>query len=261
MKHSKQQDKIKTPGPVDRCRLNRRLFTLAFAVLVVSVFPPEVFARAGGGRHGGGSLIVYLILLPFFVIYGLYVNRRIKKKKQMTEEAMTRLAAKDPVWDERQLEAFVREDFFRIEKAWCEKDFATLRERLDVDLFAEWKAQLDLMASQRHRNVLEDLHLDQVRFVEVKDYPVKDRDEFTVCLDAGATDYTVNDAGEIVDSNTSSRRARNRKEKKEASFREFWTYHRKGEQWKLAAIDQSGQWRNSVDAPIVEEGQVRSKGA
>jgi len=224
----------------------------AFVALLAVACPPEVFARAGGGRHGGGGLLM-IILLPFLLIYSFYINRPITEKKKLTEDAMTRMAAKDAAWDERKLEAFVREDFYRIENAWCDKDFPTLRERLDEGLLSEWKAQLDLMASQGLRNVVLDPSLTQVRFVEAKDYPAKNRDEFTVCLDAIATDYTVDGAGNIVDSNTSSRRARAKKEPRRQSFREFWTYHRKGQEWVLAAIDQSGQWSKSVDAPIVEE--------
>jgi predicted lipid-binding transport protein (Tim44 family) len=214
--------------------------------------PPEVFARAGGGVNGVGGLLV-IILLPFLVIYAWYVNKRINEKKKLTENAMTRMAAKDPAWDERKLEAFVREDFYRIERAWCDKDFPTLRQRLDEGIFKEWKEQLDLMASKGFRNVMLNPSLTQVRFVEAKDYPAKDRDEFTVCLDAIATDYTVDGAGNIVASNTASRRARIKKEPQKQSFREFWTYRRKGQDWALAAVDQWEQWSKSVDAPIVEE--------
>jgi predicted lipid-binding transport protein (Tim44 family) len=226
---------------------------LVLAALFALAWPPEVFARAGGGHHGGGGLL-YIIVLPFVIIYAWYVNKRINEKKRLTEEAMTRMAAKDPAWEESKIEAFVREDFIRIEKAWCDKDYVTLHKRLTEGLFQEWKAQLHLMSSQGHRNVMENLSLEQVRFVEAKDYRVKDRDEFTVCLDASATDYTIDADGKIVDSNAASRRARVRKQKQQSSFREFWTYHRKGQDWLLAAVDQSGQWSKSVDAPIVEEG-------
>jgi len=236
------------------CRRRGRLgWALALAAVFALSCPPEVLARAGGGRaHGGGILL--LILLPILLIYAWYVNRRINQKKALTEQAMTRMAAKDRAWDELALEAFVREDFFRIERAWCEQDYAALRARLTETLFAEWKAQLDLMASQGRKDVLENLSLEQVRFVEAKDYPGKNRDEFTVCLDASATDYTIDAAGTIVASNAPNARARARKQKQQAPFREFWTYHRKEQGWALAAIAQSGQWGESVDAPIVEEG-------
>jgi hypothetical protein len=236
--------------------MKRHVHALAFVALCTLAFPPEVFARAGGGRHGGGG-ILSLILLPFLLIYAWYVNKRINEKKKLTEEAMARMAAKDPAWDEARLESFVRADFLRIENAWCEKDFPTLRQRLDNDLFNSWKEQLDSMTLEGHTNVLENLSLNQVRFVEAKDYPAKDRDEFTVCLDASATDYTVNNTGEIVDSNTASRRARAHKRKQQASFREFWTYRRKGQDWMLAAVDQSDQWSKSVNAPIAEQGGMK----
>ncbi|MGD0412824.1 MAG: Tim44-like domain-containing protein [Verrucomicrobiota bacterium] len=239
----------------DHYRLHRKPApALAFVILFALTCPPEVFARAGGGGNSGLGTWMMILLLPFLIIYAWYVNKRINEKKELTEQAITRMAASDPAWDERKLEAFVREDFFVIEKAWCDFDYATLQTRMEEGLFATWQKQLEAMASLGQRNVMEDLLLNEVRFVEAKDYQEKDRDEFTVCLDASAVDYTIDAAGKIVESNTSSRRAKANKEKRENSFREFWTYHRHGQVWKLAVIDQSAGWSKAVDAPIVEEG-------
>ncbi len=226
---------------------------LAIFLLISLTAVPEALARAGGGRNGGGG-IVYLILAPFIIAYGMYVNRRINQKKQQTEAAMARMAAKDAAWDETKLEAFVRTDFLRIQRAWCAKDRATLRARLTGSLLDNWLEQLAELQAQGHTNVMENLTLAQIRFVEAKDYAGTERDEFTVCLDARAVDYTVDAAGEIVDSNATSRRARANKTKQEASFREFWTYYRKDEDWLLAKVDEADHWSDITNEPNVEAG-------
>jgi hypothetical protein len=236
--------------------MHRRIARLLVpAVALVIAFAPDALARAGGGRNGGGSGILYLILLPFFIAYALYVNHRINKKRKQTEAAIGRMAAKDSAWEKEKLEVMVREDFFVIEQAWCDRNYALLQGRLGPELFGEWHAQLEAMRKQGHSNVMEGLSLQSVRFVDAKDYPGADRDEFEVCIDASAVDYTIDEkTGGIVDSNTGSRRAAANKEKKRESFREFWTYRRQGSIWRLRRIGQSSAWKEAVQADIVEQG-------
>jgi predicted lipid-binding transport protein (Tim44 family) len=211
-------------------------------------------ARAGGGSNGGGGGLLYLIVLPFVVIYAWYVNRRINAKKAQADALLAKIAKKDPVWEESKLEAVVRSTFLKIEKAWCEQDLALLESLLDPVLFAEWKGRIEALAAAGQRNLMEGLTLDGVRIVEVKNYRQHNKDSFTVCLDAAATDYTVDRSGQIVDSNSGSRRKRAEKKKSHESFREFWTYERRDDEWLLLRVDQSDAWKAAVDAPLVDEG-------
>jgi hypothetical protein len=59
--------------------------------------------------------------------------------------------------------------------------------------------------------------------------------------------------GEIVSSNTGSRRKQASKEKSEEAFREFWTYERHDDKWLLLRVDQAKDWKKSVDAELVDE--------
>ena len=221
-------------------------------MLVLVIASPYALARAGGGGNSGGGLIT-LILLPFFIVYAWYVNRRINKKKQATEALLNTLSQDDPAWKEDALEQHVRQTFMQIEEAWCKQDLPELESLLGPGLFSEWKAQIELMQSNGERNVMEGLRIDGVRLVEAQNYRDNDRDLFTACIDATATDYTVDLSGQIVNSNTASRRKKANKEKSEESFREFWTYQRHGEKWLLLRVDQSKDWKKSVDAQLVDE--------
>ena len=230
-----------------------RLVASVMGALMGLVWAVEpVFARAGGGRNGGGG-ILGVILMPFIMIYAWYVNRRINQKKTQADAMLQRIAKKDPVWDESHLENIVRTTFFDIENAWCGQNLEALKSLLDAPLFAEWKAQVDALKEKGQRNVMDALALNGVRIVEVKNYRDHNRDAFTVCLDAEATDYTVDSSGQVTDSNTGSRRKQANREKSHESFREFWTYERRDDHWRLQRVDQSGAWRDSVDAPLVDE--------
>jgi hypothetical protein len=221
-------------------------------MILFALTSPYALARAGGGGNGGGGLIT-LILLPFAIAYVLYVNHRINKKKKVTEQLLNTLSQDDPAWKEENLEEYARQTFFQIEEAWCKQDFAQLESLLHPELFSEWKAQIELMQSNGERNVMENLRIVNVRLVEAQNYRDKEKDIFTACIDAMAADYTIDANGEIVSSNTGSRRKKANKEKSDEAFCEFWTYERHDEKWLLLRVDQWNDWKKSVDAELVDE--------
>ena len=221
-------------------------------MILFALASPYAMARAGGAV-GDAQGILWLILLPIAIVYAWYLNRKINKKKKATELLLNTLAQSDPAWKEADLEEHTRQTFFQIETAWCKQDFAQLESLLHPELFSEWKAQIELMQSNGERNVMEGLRILDVRLVEAQNYRDKEKDIYTACIDARATDYTVGRDGEIVSSNTGSRRKKGKKEKSEEGFREFWTYERHGEKWLLLRVDQSGDWKKSVDAELVDE--------
>lgn len=235
--------------PIQFRRVSSFLLKLMILFMLTA---PYALARGGGGRNGGGGLI-YLIILPFVIVYGWYVNRKINKKKEATEQLLDTLSQDDPAWKEENLEEYVRQTFYQIEEAWCKQDLGRLESLLRPELLSEWKAQISLMQSNGERNVMEGLSISEVRLVDAQKYRDEEKDIFTVCIDATATDYTVGENGEIVNSNTGSRRKQANKEKSEEAFREFWTYERHGEKWLLLRIDQAKDWKKSVDAELVNE--------
>jgi len=232
----------------------RRVSSLLLKVMILFVLAsPYAQARAGGGAAGGAGGLLTLILLPFAIAYALYINHRINKKKKATDRLLNTLSQDDPAWKEADLEAHTRQTFLQIQAAWCKQDLAQLESLLHPQLFPEWKAQIELMQSNGERNVMENLRILQVRLVEAQNYRDKEEDIYTACIEARATDYTIGANGEIVSSNTGSRRKKANKEKSEEGFREFWTYERHDEKWLLLRIDQSEDWKESVDAELVDE--------
>jgi predicted lipid-binding transport protein (Tim44 family) len=183
----------------------------------------------------------------------LYINHRINKKKKATERLLNTLSQDDPAWKEADLEAHARQTFLQIEVAWCKQDLAQLESLLHPQLFSEWKAQIELMQSNGERNIMEGLRIENVRLVVAQNYRDKEKDIFTACIDAFAVDYTIGKDGEIVSSNTGSRRKQANKEKSLKAFREFWTYERHDEKWLLLRVDQSEDWKKWVDAELVDE--------
>ena len=235
-------------------RLSRLTARLIGITILLSGTALPLLARAGGGRNVGGSLLLYIILAPFLLLYAWYINRRINKKRKAAEALLQKASAKDPVWEESHLEAVVRTRFLEIQHAWCDQDLDALKQRLCPDLLAQWTAQIKMQQSAGQSDRMDGLTIDSVRMVEVQDYRDNSRDSFSACIDASAMDYTVDSRGNVVESNTSSRRKAAEKEPSTEAFREFWTFRRVGDDWLLERIDQSADWKRTVDAPLVDEG-------
>jgi len=232
----------------------RRVSSFLLKLMILfALASPYALARAGGGGGDDGGGLLWLILAPFVIAYALYINHRINKKKKATERLLNTLSQDDPAWKEADLEAHARQTFLQIEVAWCKQDLAQLESLLHPQLFSEWKAQIELMQSNGERNIMEGLRIENVRLVEAQNYRDKEKDIFTACIDAFAVDYTIGKDGEIVSSNTGSRRKQANKEKSLKAFREFWTYERHDEKWLLLRVDQSEDWKKWVDAELVDE--------
>jgi len=221
------------------------------------LFVPDALARAGGGRSGGGGGgIVTLILLPFFIAYAWYKNKRIKDKNVEAEALLAKLARKDPLWEESKVLAAASRNFLAVQKAWCGQDLPALRDLLHPDLYAVWEKEVAGLQAKGWTNKMDLLTIRAVRVVEVQNYRDASKDAFTVCVDAAAEDYTVDRSGAVVESNSSNNDKRAAKQKSFEGFREFWTYLRRGDGWILLRVDDDGQWSRTVNAPLVDEGDA-----
>jgi hypothetical protein len=238
--------------------LERLIPSLIVAGLTVAMWGVPVLARPGGGSNSSaGSSLLYLILVPVALVYAWYVNQRINRKKAAAEALLATLAQTDPAWEEPHLEVVVRGLFQQIQDAWCQQNLDRLQTFVAPALFVDWSQQIRALRDKRWRNVMEHVELKHVRIVEVRNYAGQSNDAFTACLDATAMDYTVDETGQVVESN--SRRGRTRghqepsTEPSQEEYREFWTFNRDQDSWKLSRVDQAADWRRSVDAPLVNE--------
>ncbi len=211
----------------------------------------------GGGGHGGGgsgSVSVFALFFAalFTVASAIYARARFARKGRATRAAMARMAKHDAAWSQERLAAFAEQAFMTLQKAWCNFDYETLGRLMEPRLLALWTERLEFLAAHGHRNKLERLTIDEMRFVLANDEPGKDNDHVTVCFDASAIDYTVDAHGTIVATVLPDLFKEANTDKEWTPFREFWTFKRTGELWRLADVQQQDQWERVIDAPNTE---------
>jgi len=136
------------------------LVLLTCLLLLVCNF---AYARGGGG-HGGGlfSTILYIILLPFLIIYAIIKNKKIKEKSKISEGILQAAVEEDSIWDETQMTTFARDMFFRIQTAWSDHDLSSVKNDISENLYNNYKSQLDFMKARNEKNLMDDIDVRKV---------------------------------------------------------------------------------------------------
>jgi predicted lipid-binding transport protein (Tim44 family) len=114
------------------------------------------------------------------------------------------------------LDAFaarVKTAFLALQDAWCKQNLDVGRAFMSPGAYFTWSAQLETMATEGRRNVMENLvirHIEPIRVVHGRVF-----DDLTVRITAAAADFDVDRSGKIVFGDRSVR-----------PFTEDWTFQR-----------------------------------
>ena len=123
------------------------------------------------------------------------------------------LTAADGAFAIGAFEARVKTAFLALQDAWCKQKLDAGRAFMSPGAYFCWSAQLEAMASEGHRNVLEQLEVQRIEPVRVVHGRVFD--DLTVRISAAAADFDVDQSGKLI---FGDRRVR--------PFQEEWTFQR-----------------------------------
>lgn len=123
----------------------------------------------------------------------------------------------------------VKTGFMALQDAWCRQDLEAGRAFLSPGAYFAWRAQLETLAAEGRRNVMEGLevrHVEPLRMIHGRVF-----DDFTVRIAAASSDYEVDGTGRVVFGDKSVR-----------PFTEDWTFQRSV---GVASSDKAGTLENS----------------
>jgi predicted lipid-binding transport protein (Tim44 family) len=129
------------------------------------------------------------------------------------EAGIAALTAADGAFAIGAFEARVKTAFLALQDAWCKQQLDAGRAFMSPGAYFSWSAQLEAMASEGRRNVLEQLEVQRIEPVRVVHGRVFD--DLTVRISAAAADFDVDQNGKVV---FGDHRVR--------PFREDWTFQR-----------------------------------
>lgn len=187
----------------------------------------DAFARAGGGGDGFGGILLYL-LYPLLLVYAAIVTWLLARKSREAKAALAR-AAQDPAWDHDELKSRIEYVFFKVQRAWTERDQEIARSCMSDRIYQKHKLQTDQMLQEDTRNVLEAINLSKATIVEVADFQDNAKDQLWAAVEGSMIDYTLRlRTGEVI---------KGRRNKAEG-FSELWKFVRTPQGWVLDEIDQ-----------------------
>jgi predicted lipid-binding transport protein (Tim44 family)/uncharacterized tellurite resistance protein B-like protein len=148
-------------------------------------------------------------------IQGRGIQRgRSLANEQARQQAMARLMADDPDFNQGAFLGRVRDAFIHLQDAWCKQDLSPVRHFVSDAVYERFSLQIAEMQQRGVRNVMENVRVIDSEIAQV------DADAsfhtITVRLQASAKDYEVDANGKVVFGSTSS-----------DFFSEYWTFLRR----------------------------------
>jgi predicted lipid-binding transport protein (Tim44 family) len=128
-------------------------------------------------------------------------------------DGVATLTSSDKDFSMPAFEARVKTAFLALQDAWCNRKLDAGRAFMSPGAYFSWSAQLETMAGEGRRNVLEHLEvrgIDPIRVIHGRVF-----DDLTVRITAVAADFDVDGSGKIVFGDRSVR-----------PFKEDWTFQR-----------------------------------
>lgn len=196
-------------------------------------------SSGGGGDIGPGGVFTILLLMGAVFVGGLVLMSASPKNKGGSQatarprqwETLTVLQAdmakRDPIWEEANLLAQVRESYMAIQHAWVRRDQDLAKSEMTPELYARHKAQTDGMIARGEVAVLKNLEITSCRLVHASDYLDDSRDEAWIKISARAFDYLMSEhTGKVLKGSKDNL----------SVFTEIWKFRRDGANWVAAEI-------------------------
>jgi predicted lipid-binding transport protein (Tim44 family) len=128
-------------------------------------------------------------------------------------EGVANLKAADPAFSFDAFRTRVRTAFLALQDAWCKQNLEAGRAFLSPGAYFAWRAQLETMAAEGRRNVMENLEVQKIEPTRIVHGRVFD--DLTVRIIAASADYEVDQNGKIAFGDKTVR-----------PFTEEWTFQR-----------------------------------
>jgi len=229
-------------------KLKNRILTRIILLSIFLINCVGVFARAGGsssGKLGLWGVILFIILLPFILIYTGVLKFFTSQRKRSATNLINKLETTDSVWNERSMAARAEEVFLTVQKAWMERNMDLAKDHVSERLYMKYKFQTDDMTTRGVKNFLSDIQLEPVTIFSVSDYKDNSKDSFSAKMSGRMLDYELNESTNIVTKGDM---------KAPHYFEDIWVFIRRGNTWIADEVD------NSVSLGDITKGRAFTEG-
>ena len=227
-----------------------KLNVVLFKIIVFCIFTFthfDTFARAGGsssGRMGFWMVLLFIVLLPFFLIYSGILKFFTSQRKKGAGKLINKLEITDSIWNDRSMKTRAEEIFFTVQKAWMERNIDIAKEYVTTRLHTKYKFQTDDMTARGVKNILQDIKINPIEIFSVQDYRDNNRDTFSAKISGTMLDYEIDEKTGTITKGDQA---------KKHFFEDIWTFTRQGNIWLADEVD------NDVSLGDIRKGTATSE--
>ena len=228
---------------------------LIITITLIIIMPTSIYATAGGGSTGGGnsgssgggtshiyhnrhnsSLDSYqdwAIQMGIYGAMGLLVGNgyaiirlsKARKRHNSAKKIIKTFESNDDAWQIKKLKKRVREVFKKTQQAWSNQDCEAFKPYLTDDLYENWCGQIEWQQFKNVHNVVYNIHLFNICFIDILDEVDNSKDYFCVYIQALMIDYMEDSYGNAD------------KSRLPGMLYEYWYFKRIGDEFYLDRID------------------------
>lgn len=137
----------------------------------------------------------------FASVIGAFVGTRdlltrIRKKARKNKTAIQKASQLDSSWDENYLRQTVEYVFTKYQADWTNFNIASMQSYLEKNYALHAQLMMVALSQLKRRNLVNDVHIKQIDFVEFNDDQVNSQDKFCVLIEASATDILYDELSE-----------------------------------------------------------------
>lgn len=203
----------------------------------------------GGGSHssggsgsgsGSGGLVIFILIMIVVVAMALYNAHLRKKKIEAAQKAIDEAELKDSAWNEDALKKRIGEVFLRFQNDWSSFNVDSMKEYLTDKYYKRNVLHMNVLKNLGRQNLMNEPKIARLEFMEVVDSDKNSRDRVKVEIKASAKDVLMDTAvNQALYTDN-------------ATFVEYWTFVRVGDDWKLDLIEQQTVNNNFLEKGVVD---------
>lgn len=184
-------------------------------ILLTLFIPTPIYASAGGGSAGGGGAggggssshshghsrtssnknnpYAFYMITGFIIIsgniYAIYHLKKAKEKDNINKKIIKSFEMNDPLWNRKRLKKRIKKVFYQAQEAWTNQNTDGFKDILTPYLYQNWCTQIEWQIMKGDRNILKNIHLLTISFVDIYDDEDNNEDYFCVYVQALMVDY------------------------------------------------------------------------
>ncbi len=223
--------------------MNKKIiFAVIISILFFS-FYSWVDARAGwwwGSWNSQWWGILAVIGTLYYAIYKIRRMKMIKKAKINLENALK----EDSSWDIDWLKRHVSDTFYQYQNDWKNKSSINMMKYMTKNYHSKITGILHFQLKDK-KNVVDNIRINSLTLMSVRDNPGKDGDMFAMEVDAAMIDYTICENTWKFISSTLQREKHESLEKykdramnESVEFKEYYIFIRHNGKWLLSNVKQ-----------------------